>query len=113
MRNLCPTCNNRPVAINYIKENITHYRKQCDVCLRKGKKLKPKSPAWALSGYKKKTHCEKCGFTAKHQEQLQVFYLDGKLKNNTWANLRTICLNCAIDVYKSKLAWKPGITPDA
>ena len=112
MRNLCPTCNSRPVAVNYIKEGTTHYRKQCDTCLRKGKKLKPKNAAWVLSGYKKKTQCEKCGFTAKHSEQLQVFHIDGKLKNTAWPNLRTICANCAVEIYKSRLPWKPGIIPD-
>ncbi len=113
MRNLCPTCSNRPVAINYVKNGVPHYRKQCDACLRKGKKIKAKSPAWALSGYKKKANCEKCGFVAKHTDQLQVFHVDGKLKNTAWPNLRTICANCAIEVYKSKLPWRPGITPDA
>lgn len=112
-RPMCPTCNARLVAINCKKNDITYYRKQCDSCLRKGKKLKPKPPAWALSGYKKKPHCEKCGFVAKHQEQLQVFYVDGKLNNNNWANLKTICANCAVEVNKSKLPWKPGpILPD-
>lgn len=112
-RPICPTCNSRPVAINYIKEGVTHYRKQCDSCLRKGKKLKPKAPAWVLSGYKKKTNCEKCGFVAKVPDQLRVFYLDGKLKNNNWANLRTICANCAIEVSASRLPWKPSpIVPD-
>ena len=113
MRNLCPTCGSRPVAVNYVKNGITHYRKQCDSCLRKGKKLKPKAAAWVLSGYKKKAQCEKCGFTAKLAEQLQVFHIDGKLKNTAWANLRTICANCAIEINKSKLSWKPGIIPDA
>ena len=113
MRSLCPTCNARPVAINCVKNNKTYYRKQCDVCLRKGKKIKAKPAAWVLSGYKKKSQCEKCGFIAKHSDQLQVFHLDGKLKNTAWANLRTICANCAVEIYKSKLPWKPGIIPDA
>jgi hypothetical protein len=112
-RPICPTCNTRPVAVNYIKEGVTHYRKQCDSCLRKGKKLKPKRPAWALSGYKKKPQCEKCGFSAKHPDQLQVFHLDGKLNNTNWTNLKTICANCAIEVSKSKLPWKTStILPD-
>ena len=107
-RPICPTCNSRPVAVNCIKNHVTYYRKQCDACLRKGKKLKPKSPLWALSGYKKKTQCEKCGFNAKQLDQLNVFHVDGNLKNNDWTNLKTVCLNCTAEVYKSKLKWKPS-----
>jgi hypothetical protein len=85
----------------------------CDGCTRKGKKLKPLPPSWAKAGYKKKPHCEKCGFVAKHVEQLAVFHLDGNLKNNDWVNLKTICMNCMIEVFKSRLPWKPSpITPD-
>ena len=41
------------------------------------------------------------------------FYVDGNLKNNNWLNLKTICLNCAQEVYRSKLPWKPApIVPD-
>lgn len=107
-RPLCPTCRTKPVAINYIKEEVTHYRGQCDTCLRQGKKIKPASPGWARAGYKKKTNCEKCGFTAKLFSQLNVFHVDGNLKNNDWVNLKTICLNCTEEVYKSKLKWKPS-----
>jgi hypothetical protein len=110
-RPLCPTCRQKPVAINYIKEDVTHYRSQCDTCLRKGRKLKPPSPAWAKSGYKKKPHCEKCGFVAKHSEQLNVFHVDGNLKNNDWVNLKTICLNCSTEISKSKLRWKASVMP--
>lgn len=112
-RPLCPTCSARPVAVNYIKEGTTHYRRQCDACLRKGKKIKPRPPLWTKSGYKKKPQCEKCGFVAKHPDQLHVFYLDGKLNNTNWSNLKTICANCAIEVGRSKLPWKAGpILPD-
>lgn len=107
-RPLCPSCNLKPVAVNYVKDNKQYYRKFCDSCSRKGKKLKPKPPAWAQKGYKKKPHCEKCGFASKHVEQLNVFHVDGNLKNNDWVNLKTICLNCTIEVFKSKLRWKPG-----
>lgn len=110
-RPMCPVCNARPVAINCKKNDITYYRKLCDSCLRKGKRLAPKRPAWALSGYKKKPHCEKCGFVAKHSEQLNVFHVDGNLKNNDWVNLKTICLNCSTEISKSKLRWKASLTP--
>lgn len=113
-RPLCPTCNARPVAVNYIKEDIAHYRTQCDTCIRKGKKVKPAAPAWFKSGYRKKPQCEQCGFKAKFPEkQLNVFHVDGNLKNNDRANLKTICLNCTQEVFKSRLPWKTGpVTPD-
>jgi len=112
-RQLCPICHVNPVAVNYVKEDVTHYRNSCTSCIRKGKKLKPEPPAWARSGYKKKPQCEKCGFKFKFLEQSNVFYVDGNLKNNNWANLKTICLNCQQEIYKSKLSWKPGtIVPD-
>lgn len=108
-RGLCSTCHTKPVAVNYTDcNNITHYRSQCDSCLRKGKKIKPASPGWARAGYKKKPHCEKCGFVAKIFSQLNVFHVDGNLKNNDWANLKSICLNCTEEIYKSKLRWKPS-----
>ena len=111
-RPMC-ACGQRPVAINYIKEDVTHYRKVCDTCARKSRKLKPTPPAWARSGYKKKPHCEKCGFKAKLPEQLNVFHVDGNLKNTNWTNLKTICANCTIEVSKSKLPWKPSpVVPD-
>lgn len=112
-RKLCPVCHQRPVAINCIKNNKTYYRKICDVCSRQGKKIKPKPPAWALTGYKKKPQCEKCSFKSKYPEQLGVFYIDGNLKNNNWVNLKTVCLNCQQEVYKSRLPWKQEtLTPD-
>ena len=112
-RKLCPICNANLVAINYIKDGITHYRKTCTSCNRKGKKLKSIPPAWTKSGYKKMDRCEKCGFNAKIPDQLCVFYVDGNLKNNNWLNLKTICLNCAAEIHKSKTTWKPSpLIPD-
>lgn len=112
-RPICPICTQRPVAINYIKEETVHYRRQCDVCIRKGKKIKPVPPGWAKSGYKKKPQCEKCGFKFKLPDQSNVFYVDGNLKNNNWVNLKTICLNCTQEVYKTRLPWKPSpLVPD-
>ena len=112
-RDLCPVCHNNPVSINYIRDDVTHYRNTCSACNRKKKKLKPVPPPWVKSGYKKKPQCERCGFKMKHSEQSNVFYVDGNLKNNNWLNLKTVCLNCQQEVYKSRLAWKAGpIVPD-
>lgn len=109
-RPLCPTCNTNPVAVNYKTEERTHYRRQCDACLRKGKKVKPQSPGWYKAGYRKKPACEMCGFEAKlPDKQLNVFHVDGNLKNNDRVNLKTVCLNCTIEVYaKRNLKWKPA-----
>jgi hypothetical protein len=113
MRPLCPTCNRRPVAINRHIGDKIYYRKTCDICSRAGKKVKPDSPQWAKSGYTKKPQCERCGFKFKLVEQSNVFYVDGNLKNNNWLNLKTVCLNCQQEVYKSRLPWKPALlVPD-
>jgi len=55
-RKICPSCNQRPVAINCHKGDKTYYRKVCDICVRAGKKDK-KVPGWAKSGYRKKPQC--------------------------------------------------------
>jgi hypothetical protein len=112
-RDLCPICRNTPVAVNYIRDGVHHYRNSCSGCLRKGRKLKKEVPLWAKSGYKKKPQCEKCGFKFKLADQSNVFYVDGNLKNNNHFNLKTVCLNCQQEVYKSRLPWKPApIVPD-
>lgn len=112
-RDLCPICNENLVAINYIKDDVTHYRNSCSSCIRKGRKQKPVPPAWAKSGYKKKEKCEKCGFKAKSLKQLFVWHVDGSLKNCAWENLRTICANCQIEIASARLPWKPApIVPD-
>lgn len=112
-RPLCPICNSKPVAVNYVKDEITHYRKKCDPCNRKKRKLPKQQASWVKSGYKKKPTCEKCGFVAKHLDQLNVFHVDGNLKNTDWANLKTICANCTIEIGKSRLPWKTSpISPD-
>lgn len=114
-RKICPVCTKNPTAVNYKDKNgNVHYRSMCSACIHAGKKIKPPVPAWYKTGYRKKPCCEKCGFKAKYpEEQLRVFYLDGNLKNNSWSNLKTICLNCQQEIYKIRLPWKPAdIVPD-
>ena len=113
-RPICPICQHRPVAVNYVKEDKTHYRRICDGCARQGKKIKPVPPSWVKAGYRKKERCEVCNFKAKFPtKQLSVYYVDGNLKNNSLPNLKTVCLNCQIEVSNSKLPWKPSdLTPD-
>lgn len=113
-RSLCKICNLRPVAVNY-KDiyGVIHYRSTCSVCNRERKKLRPQVPQWFRLGYRKKPTCDRCGFKFKLLDQSNVFHLDGNLKNNDWTNLRTICLNCTAEIYKSKLPWKVSpIVPD-
>ena len=112
-RNLCPICSQNAVAINYIRDGVHHYRNSCSACIRIGRKLKKDPPTWQRAGYKKKPQCEKCGFKFKLAEQSNVFYVDGNLKNNNDFNLKTVCLNCTREVYKSQLPWKSApIVPD-
>ena len=112
-RPLCQSCTRNPAAINYKRGGVTHFRTRCSGCIRKNRKLLPQKPTWMLAGYKKKPHCEKCGFEAKHKQQLSVYYVDGNLKNNALLNLRTICANCQIIIVKEGLGWTQGdLTPD-
>ena len=112
-RPICLTCNQRSVAINYISNDKVRYRKVCDVCAKAGKKHKV-VPAWYRTGYRKKQVCEKCGYKAKYPEkQTSVFHVDGNLKNNSPLNLKTVCLNCRVELAASKLPWREApLTPD-
>ena len=83
-RPLC-RCGMRPVAVNYYKKDIAHYRTQCDKCIRQDKKLETTSHTeWKASGYIKKTQCERCGFKSQHHIQLDVYHQDGNRKNNNF-----------------------------
>jgi ribosomal protein S27AE len=42
----------------------------------------------------KKTFCEKCGFLAEHECQLDIDHIDGNRKNGSLENLQTLCANC-------------------
>jgi len=114
MRPTCPACNQRPRAINCHKNGKIYYRSRCEACSKKNKKIKPPVPRWQLSGYKKKPTCDRCGFKAKHRDQLMVYHIDGDLNHCELRNLRTICLNCAVDVRRSEITWKAGdLEPDS
>ena len=112
-RALCAVCGKKPVAVNYRKGDVTYYRSRCDNCIRKKKGIKVPQPQWMLAGYKKKPHCEKCGFKAKYKEQLFVYHIDGNLNNTTLLNLKTVCANCQVEIAKSGLGWAQGdLVPD-
>jgi hypothetical protein len=110
MRNLCKTCNQRPVAINYHKDGKIHYRKQCDHCSRTRKEGIPR---WVRAGYRKKLKCDRCGFASRNSVQFNVYHVDGNLNNCRYDNLKTICANCQRLLYSQKIPWKQGdLTPD-
>ena len=107
-RPICKKCNQNLCAINYKRNNVTHYRSICDECGRKKNKLKPRNPNWTKSGYKKKTTCDLCGFHSIFPTQITVFHIDGNLENAELANLRSICLNCIEVVKKKEVTWRRG-----
>jgi hypothetical protein len=107
-RPLCIACNRNLAAVNYIKEDITHYRTRCDGCIRKNRKKKPIQPRWESKGYKKKMICDRCGFRAKSIAQILVYHLDGNLNNSDLNNLKSVCLNCSVEVIKLDLPWAVG-----
>ena len=110
MRKLCKKCSLRPVAINYRKEGRTFYRSICDHCSRDRKDGRP---LWALSGYVKKSACDKCGFKSQHESMFNVFHVDGNLTNCRFNNLKTICANCQRILQQEGIKWKQGdLRPD-
>ena len=113
MRPICPACNQRPCAVNYIKDGVKHYRTRCDNCLRKGRGIKKRIPRWEAAGYKKKIACDKCGFKARYSAQTLVYHVDGDLNNIALKNLKTVCRNCEVDLAKTDSVWRPGdLQPD-
>lgn len=108
MRPICQACNQQPCAINYRRNNVTHYRKRCESCARKNRGLKKRIPRWEAAGFKKKLVCDKCGFKARYSSQILVYHVDGDLNNTGVKNLKCICRNCVEEVAKSVLPWKPG-----
>lgn len=110
MRPLC-ICGLRPAAINYYKNGKTFYRRKCETCLAHN--VGHGIPKWQLTGYKKKNFCEKCGFKSQHQEQFNVYHVDGDLNNSRPSNLKTICANCQRIIQKEGYRWRQGdLRPD-
>ena len=105
MRPLCKTCGEKPCAVNYHKDQKIFYRSDCDTCARGAR---PNKPRWLQAGYRKKDHCEKCGYSSKHTEQFNVYHVDGNLNNCRPTNLKTICANCQRILYKEGVKWRQG-----
>jgi hypothetical protein len=113
IRPICKNCNKNFCAINYKRNDTTHYRSICDECGRKKNKLRPRQPNWTKSEYKKKPTCDLCGFHSVYPSQLLVYHTDGDLENIEMTNLRTICLCCVEVVKRKRVTWKRGdLVPD-
>ena len=110
---MCLSCNQRPRAVAYHKKGCIQYRRQCEYCIKRSRKIKPPDPKWKIAGYKKKTTCDRCGFRSKFSAQLVVYHVDGNLNNTALRNLKTVCQNCVIEIAKSDLPWQSGdLEPD-
>ena len=113
MRPFCKVCGTQPRAVAYHKYDRVYYRSMCTACQRRGRKQKAPVPRWQLDGYKKKPACDKCGFKARYPSQLFVFHIDGDLTNSSQRNLRTVCLNCSVEVKRNDVTWRRGdLEPD-
>ena len=108
MRPICPACNQRYCAVNYTRNDVTHYRSRCDSCTRKNRGAKARKPRWESAGFKKKLTCDRCGFKAQYSSQILVYHVDGDLNNTGVKNLKCVCRNCVEAIIKSDLPWKPG-----
>ena len=114
VRPLCIECKTKPRAYAYRKGDKIYWRRLCDTCNRKKNNKKVGGiTALQRSGYKKKRKCELCGFKAQNPIQLDVFFVDGNLRNTTFTNLKTVCANCTKILYKEGFKWKQGdLVPD-
>ena len=108
-RPLCKECRSKPRAYAYKKDNKIYWRSLCDTCNRKkaGKKVGGIT-ALQRSGYRKLKKCELCGFKAQHKSQLDVFFVDGSMKNTASSNLKTVCANCQRLGSIRRLGWRIG-----
>lgn len=108
MRPLCKTCSKNPAAVNGYHNGKIYYRTRCNACIRHDKKLVKQQPLWESAGYKKKNCCDRCGFQARYAGQTVVYHVNGDLRDCDTRNLRTVCLNCVIEVSRSDLPWRRG-----
>jgi hypothetical protein len=97
-----------PAAVNCHRGDRVYYRRLCSSCIRRGRRLPQQKPRWESAGYRKMTQCDRCGFRARYSTQLTVFHVNGDLRDCDVRNLRTVCLNCVVEVSKSDLPWRRG-----
>lgn len=105
---MCGICGRNPAAINGYHSGKIYYRKRCNACIRRDKQLPRQRALWELSGYQKKTSCDRCGFRSRYSKQLTVFHVNGDTRDCDVRNLRTVCLNCTVELTKSDLPWRRG-----
>ena len=108
MRPICQTCKQRPRAVAYHRNDTIQYRKLCEYCIKRKKRIPVPIARWKSAGYKKKSTCDLCGFRSKYAAQLLVYHVDGNLHNTALRNLKTVCQNCTIEITKADLPWRPG-----
>ena len=106
---MCMECKAKPRAYAYKKKDRIYWRRLCDTCNRKKsqKRIGGITPL-QRSGYKKRRKCELCGFKAQDQSQLDVFFVDGNLRNVNETNLKTVCANCQRLGGVRRLGWRVG-----
>lgn len=107
-RPICEACKRNFAAVNRKVKGKVYYRKKCDTCIRKNKNIKPIVPKWVSAGYEQKITCDRCGFRARSLKQTLVYHMDNNLNNVSLNNLRTICLNCSVEVMQLDLPFKRG-----
>lgn len=113
MRPLCEVCQKNPAAINGYHNGKRYYRKKCGACIRSKRTTPSSVPRWQKAGYKKKPACDRCGFKARHTAQLTVYHVNGDLNDCGLRNLKTVCLNCIVEITKLDLPWRRGdLEPD-
>jgi len=108
MRPLCQICLKNPAAINGYHNDRIYYRRRCNACIRRGRRLPRQRTLWEMSGYRKRSACDECGFSARYSAQLVVYHVNGDLRDCDARNLRTVCMNCMVAVAKSDLPWRRG-----
>ena len=109
LRPLCVQCKAKPRAYAYKRNDKIYWRTLCDTCNRKKAKKKVGGvTALQRSGYKKKVRCELCGFRAQQSAQLDVFFVDGNMRNTSPVNLKTVCANCQRLSGTRRLGWRMG-----
>ena len=93
----------------YRRGKKIYWRSMCDTCIRKKKKLRTGGVTpLQRSGYKKRSKCELCGVKAQRHIQLDVFFVDGNMRNTNVTNLKTVCANCQRLTSVKRLGWKGG-----
>ena len=108
MRPICQVCQRNQAAINGYHNGKIYYRSRCGACIRRHKRLPRTFTRWERSGYEKKSYCDCCGFRAKYAAQLMVYHVNGDLNDCDARNLKTVCLNCSIELVRSDSIWRRG-----